>query len=306
MITNYERSPFNQMINMQKELINTITKNTSFHDQIAKACEAITSSHKSIIDSMKPFIEQQTELANKITKTFISFPKIELPESYITQISRIAEDLSNSFKTIKIPDFKSLSKRISELPAETKAALILLGKNGWYLNLDMELSQLHAIEKELMSNNISAVDDFLIKYYEENIDEIEKNICTLYPNRAKIISKAFSAHRNKDFELSIPVFLAQADGISKEKIDYYIFLKKDKKPETAQYVESLAIGGFQRSLLAPLTEILPIMKSEKDRGPTFTELNRHMVLHGESIDYGTHLFGCKSISLIDYIGNVLK
>jgi hypothetical protein len=302
----FESSAFRQMINMQKELLQIIVKDTLFHDQIAKACQSVTEYNKSLIESMQPIFDQQNALAQQISSSFIHFPKFEIPESYITQVTKLSDELRNALKSISIPNFEALSKSISELPTETKATLLLLGENGWYLDLDMPLRQLHEIEKELLSKNVADVDKFLIDYYEENLESIETNICKLYPKRAVIISKAFSAHRNGDYELSVPVFLAQSDGICKEKINYFIFRKKDRKPEAAQYVESLAAYDFQRALMAPLTEILPIMKSEKDRGASFTELNRHMVLHGESCDYGTKLFSCKAISLLNYIANVLK
>ena len=302
----FENSAFNQMINMQKELLKRITTNTSFHDQITKVCQTVAESNKSLIESMQPLFDQQNAIAKQISSSFMAFPKIEIPECYISQVTKISDDLNKAFKSISIPDFEALAKRISELPDETKATLLLLGENGWYLDLDMSLPQLHEIEKELLSKNVADVDQFLMDYYDDNLDSIEKNICTLFPKRALILSKAFSAHRNGDYELSVPVLIAQSDGICKEEINYCIFTKKDKKPELAQYVESLAADDFQRALMAPLTEILPIMKSEKDRGASFTELNRHMVLHGESCDYGTKLFSSKAISLVNYIANVLK
>jgi len=299
MISDFDKSSFFQMIKMQKELLDRITKTPAFHEQIAKACEYVAQSYK-------PFIDSQIKMAESLNINIDYLQNIRLPESYLSQFSKILEDLSIALKSIQLPDFEALSKRIAELPAETKAALLLLGENGWFLDLDMTLSQLHEIEIELMAKNIVDVNSFLIDYYETRLDSIEENICSLYPSRATILGKAFWAHRNHDYELSIPVFLAQSDGISKEKINYYIFIKDQGRPQAAKYVETLAVEDFQRALLAPLTEIMPIMKSEKDRGPTFVELNRHMVLHGESLNYATQLFGCKAISLINYIGNVLK
>ena len=60
------------------------------------------------------------------------------------------------------------------------------------------------------------------------------------------------------------------------------------------------------SLLSPLTETLPINASEYERQEDFEGLNRHIIMHGESLDYGTEVNGLKAISLINYISQVLS
>lgn len=62
-------------------------------------------------------------------------------------------------------------------------------------------------------------------------------------------------------------------------------------------------------MLSPLSKVLPINASEKerrrslqDRGlSTWGELNRHLVLHGETTDYGTQQNSLKAVSLINYL-----
>jgi len=65
--------------------------------------------------------------------------------------------------------------------------------------------------------------------------------------------------------------------------------------------------------LRPISLELPINASEKareriaaERGwPAWNELNRHQVLHGESVDYGTRLNSLKAISLLNYLVSFL-
>lgn len=83
-------------------------------------------------------------------------------------------------------------------------------------------------------------------------------------------------------------------------------MKQNRKPRTAIYVEQIAVDTFRAVLLSPLAHSLPIGASEKERGAGFNELNRHMVLHGESLDYGTKTNSLKAISLINYVSHVLN
>jgi hypothetical protein len=140
------------------------------------------------------------------------------------------------------------------------------------------------------------------------LDFIENRIVSKFPHRAKIINSAFSAHKRGEYELSIPIFFAQTDGICYEVINQHLFmrLRGEKKPSTAIYVDSIASDTFRHALLSPLSQPLPISASKNERDESFNELNRHQVMHGESFDYGTEINGLKSISLLNYVAHVLR
>ncbi len=95
--------------------------------------------------------------------------------------------------------------------------------------------------------------------------------------------------------------MAQTDGICYDTTNEYLFLKQNKKPKTAIYVEQHVSNKLRLALLQPLMQVLPIGASESERDDDFNELNRNMVLHGESLDYGTEVNSLKAISLINYV-----
>ena len=70
-------------------------------------------------------------------------------------------------------------------------------------------------------------------------------------------------------------------------------------------MEQIASDTYRAALLSPLAQTLPIGASKHERPEDFTELNRHVVLHGESLDYGTKINSLKAISLINYVAHVL-
>ena len=182
----------------------------------------------------------------------------------------------------------------------------MLAQHGWYLDFNMPLPSLWEIKKAIANGEVSEVEEALIEYFEGQLEEIEKSIAAQFPRRAHIISSAINAHRRGEYYLSIPVLLAQTDGICKEVVDQYLFMKKDRKPRTAIYVEQVAADTYKAALLSPLAVNNPISASEHEREEGFNLLNRHMVLHGESVDYGSKVNSLRAISLVNYVSQALK
>ncbi|MOA18770.1 hypothetical protein D3C78_1391090 [compost metagenome] len=116
------------------------------------------------------------------------------------------------------------------------------------------------------------------------------------------------------YTLSIPVFLAQADGIFSEITSIKSPMGKDRGKELTRGGEQVkaAIGDDTdaNQLLFPILQLheFDILKSQKDRdakctasGKTFDALNRHQVMHGEVSDYGTELNSLKAFSLLVFV-----
>lgn len=146
-----------------------------------------------------------------------------------------------------------------------------------------------------------------MEHFEARLDAIEELLMEKFPRRTHLIRAAFGAHRRQEYELSIPVLLAQTDGICKEITDKYFFIKEKTrtKPQVAIYVEQFFADTFKAALLSPLSKTLPIGASQGERPPDRDLLNRHAVLHGELLNYGTQTNSLKAVSLINYVGDVL-
>ncbi|MDD5503639.1 MAG: hypothetical protein PHH26_09350 [Candidatus Thermoplasmatota archaeon] len=265
--------------------------------------------------SLQPIIESQETFQNALESIIldqkrnicahtIEFPKIAFPN--LASLIKPAEAFKNSIERLISPAFQQLQKSFLELPQRTQETLILLGTHGWYLDLEMPLSGLWKLKNALTEGNVTSAEDALVEYFESRADEIEKSIVKRFPKRQKLIIAAFNAHRRQEYELSIPVLLAQTDGICKEVVNQNLFEKYNKKRQIAIYVEKFATDIYRAALLSPLVQTLPIWASKNERDKGFSELNRHMVIHGESLDYGTKTNSLKAISLINYVAHVLK
>lgn len=269
---------------------------------LEKAMRPTLELQKALKSPLEPFLEEQ----GRLQKVFegIKLPTYNLPDlsPFTKQIQQYQESLSG----IISPAFEELQRSFEELPPKIQEALLLLAQHGWYLDFNMSLPSLWDIKKAISSGEIEEVEEALVEYFESQLDEVEKSFGSKFPHRSHIISSAIKAHRNGEYFLSIPVFLAQTDGICKEVVYQYLFRKKDRKPCTAIYVEQVAADTYKAALLSPLAASTPISASEHEREEGFNLLNRHMVLHGESLDYGNKVNSLKAISLINYVSQALE
>jgi hypothetical protein len=271
-------------------------------EKLQKAIQPIIDTQQRIYQQVAPVLE---DLAYNITK----LQSIQFQQSIIPNLSELGKSIINYQKSIQEQIghvFEGLQRTFRDLSPRVQEALILLGEHGWYFDMDMPIPNLWELKEMLTEGEVTQVEELLCAYYEAKIDEIEESIVEKYPNRQKPIKAAFSAHRRQEYLLSIPVLLAQADGICKEVINENYFRRtRPGLPRTAYYVEKIASDTFTAALLSPLAQNFPIMANENERSESFSELNRHMVLHGESLDYGTKINSLKAISLINYIAHVL-
>ena len=161
------------------------------------------------------------------------------------------------------------------------------------------------------------IDEVMARYYRINLRPFTDELTSKYPVRAAAIQAAVNAHSSlgcEGFLLSTPVFIAQADGLLTEITKVKSAMMKDRKGKERKGQELQASRALREKLAADPTSLdllHPIlmlhesdfMKSTEARqiaaqasGESFTALNRHQVLHGESSDYGTEINSLKAFS----------
>jgi type IV secretory pathway VirB2 component (pilin) len=205
------------------------------------------------------------------------------------------------------PVVAEMAEAFVRMPPAVQAALIRLGEAGWYIDMQgMSLSEPLEYVHMFEDGHVSEADEALAAHFESRLGEIEKSLTGRFPKRARIVSAAIAAHSRGDFELSVPVLLTQVDGVCHELTGGHMFLReRSGRPGTAAFVERTAKNALSSAIRSPLVQTLPINVSQKHREPDFKALNRHMVLHGESTDYGTRINSLKAISLLNYVAGVL-
>lgn len=258
-------------------------------EKFVKSINSMQPYCESLAHSLKPIFEIQDELQ----KTLVHLLK---------PVFEFQNDLQKKFGSVFTPAF---IQSLSELPKRMQIAIIVLGNEGWFFDPNMTLAELHDFQLRIESGKVNEVNSDLIDYYQSSINRIEDNILTLFPSRSPVLTSAFKAHRNGEYNLSVPIFLVQADGICRELIGYHFFKRKNRKPSTTVYAEQFADETSIAAFLTPLSQLLPISASVYEHKEEYEQMNRHLILHGESNDYGTLLNSCKAISLLNYLIEVL-
>lgn len=295
---------FAQMGELAKRLTDQFVQH---QDAIQECLRAISERHieanKRVEEALEQFAATQRHWADQMNRIRIPI----LPIIEMSDTTKPIIECANRIHAGINAAFADLQKTFDDLPSQTQEALLILGDHGWFVDLDMSLPEIRWLKNTLSKGNVSKAEKVLADHFSDKskLDEIERLIITKFPHRERLIKSAFGAHRREEYELSIPVLLAQVDGICKEVTEHNLFRKNKYLPMTSRYVKKFASDAFQYALLQPLAHSLPISASEKERGDDFNALNRHMVLHGESVDYGTKINSLKSISLLNYVVVVL-
>lgn len=213
------------------------------------------------------------------------------------RIGNIMEQLNRSLEPIR--------KTFKELPLRTRTALLNLARFGWFIDPEMPLSQAFGLDRAIDQGNLENAQSELVEYYESNLSAIQTRLADRCPERSQIFEAAFNAHRREEFVLSIPVFLAQADGICKERIDFCFFSTSHGRPATAAFVDGIPPESYTAAALSPLTEKFELHGNSDPRSDAPGEFKRHAIMHGNSTDYGTKVNSLKAISLLSYVESVL-
>lgn len=241
-------------------------------------------------------------------------PKIELrdfniriPQIDIPDLSAFEQQITvfhGAFRNLTLPavnfraDLKSLSPRVRE-------NLLLLASAGWFLDPEMTFPQVTEFAAAL-SNDADVAEELLVTYFHHRLDEIESFLVGSYPLRANLLAAAFRAHRRGEYVLSIPVLLAQADGICEEATTKSLFRRKDKRPATADYVGRFSDYTLEAAFLSPLASVTLVNELKDERESNPAAFNRHAIMHGEALEYGNKMNGLKAIALINYLAFVLR
>jgi hypothetical protein len=248
---------------------------------------------------------------------------LELLEGYVPVVLEVAHAASQQLETMAkkaMPsllalaqfDWVTLKRRLDELPEKSKAAMDLASSKGWFFGWNDGLHSLMELIETLGVTQSADIDEVMARYYRLNFRPFADELTSKYPVRAAAIQAAVNAHSSvgcEGFLLSTPIFIAQADGLLTEITKVKSALNRKGKELQASRALREKHAADPKSLDF-LQQILMLhesdfMKSAEARqiaaqtsGESFTALNRHQVMHGESSDYGTEINSLKAFSFL--------
>ncbi|MCC8363609.1 hypothetical protein LK996_11070 [Lysobacter sp. A6] len=196
------------------------------------------------------------------------------------------------------PIYRSIQSVLDDLPAEIREGLRLLAEAGWYFDAEMPARALMHLSRRADDS----VGVYMASYFREAAPRIRGELLERHRARVSALKAAFDAHFRGEYFLSIPVFLAQADGISFDATGRNVF-----RSGVGPQVASAKLSAIEAAYWTPLTlQKIPLTEAKAWRRLNPAELNRHAVMHGESLAYGTEENSLKAISWLNYVSYMLK
>nr|WP_315231873.1 hypothetical protein [uncultured Albidiferax sp.] len=217
---------------------------------------------------------------------------------------RIIETAAEAFKRAA-PGILSLIEAVNRMPDVLKDALVRLADEGWYMDWEaMSLQEPAELAQWYLAGQHQEVEDRLVEHYRRRLLEIEEELVTLIPTRAHIFRQVFVAHRQGLFYLTVPTLLAQADGVCVELLGEHYFMRPPGN-KAERFAQLSDLEALTKALLAPFFTETSIRLGTKKRPEGFDKLNRHLVLHGESFDYGTEVRSLQAVAFLYYVAVTL-
>lgn len=251
-----------------------------------------------LTEVLVPFFEVQKRLSEDVMKTVrLAFDIIEpFPSFKIDE--KILNEISNSLGSI-VSHFLELVDSIDTLT-----------KDGWYISTKMFdwVDSTSYFAKTINNwNKPKTKKEFaqrISKVFYEHFDSIKLNLISSNEKRKKIINVLFDLHEKKNYIAAIPLALMQVDGMCKDLIDsaFYSIRSSKANPNLKEKIDrkfpDKSIDHLIFHQISADNDNFILIKSKNEK---MNELNRHSILHGESVDYGTEENSIKAILLLDFV-----
>lgn len=197
-----------------------------------------------------------------------------------------------------------VAEAIRKVPIQQRDTWIEAAEHGWFINWHTPIP----IDWQT-AHGYAALDSYMITHLEQDWDAIISSIQSAFPERNEIITCALDLHKEKRYIASIPLFLAQADGIYAQCLGVNLFADPEEREH--RLVERQADGNDFTVVLLELLGLKTqfgagISKSSAKRKQLAP--NRSGILHGarKHLDYGTAVNSFKSLSLLAFVAFVLS
>lgn len=255
---------------------------------------------------IEKILAAQNEWANGILGSFQS-PTPWL-ENFLNRIEFGRRFFQNAVPGIALR-FDSFFKDWEQLPQRARDSIIAMAEAGWYIDLQMGISNIIRFKRVADEEGAATAEAGMVSHFEERLDAIHASLNERFPHRKRFFDAAFGAIERGEHALAIPVLFMQTDGVCKDVAGQYFFIKVKGKgpgrPGVAPFVLKQVRSDLSQAFLCVFEEVRPIGQSVGQRAPDFNGLNRHTVLHGEDLEYGTKINSLKAVSLLNYVAQIL-
>lgn len=232
-------------------------------------------------------------------------------EASVNELKIKAAEAARQFNAKIAADLAKLAGSVRQFKAGLPGKLKTLVMNGWFIyGFRTPSRAIYPIASLFETGHIDEGNKEMCRHFNNVLSNIEADLTKCLPKRALILKKAFAAHRTGDYELSVPVLLAQADGIARDAIDrgsakFSIYSKRKSERAIKAFITQFADKALLGSDIIEIA-LIPHNVSKRDKLLITEVLNRNQILHGANTDYATPLNSCRAISWLDYVSYLHK
>lgn len=246
-------------------------------------------------------------------------------EALRSSLSPLLKGIREDFSLGQTEEFKKLletiEKEAEELPEYVNKIHSYFAKRGLFISFYSASIHSFKLYAELIDEEEHELIEEKIRSYVENkIPEIESSLKKEFPERHRIIKAVLEAHSDKNYILSIPTLLAQADGMFSDLLEKTFYSNDEKELEDIRrrLLKKLAENGHPHNtsslgflLVKQLQEKSIIHEDfndfKKNKNDFESEpLNRNYILHGKTLNYDTKVNSLKTIALVGLLCDCKK
>lgn len=180
----------------------------------------------------------------------------------------------------------------------------IFAEENWFISPDFPAATAVEIAFKKEDGGFTDFDETVAYWYRKNFDSIGNQLVSTFPRRKEILEQAFNLHREEKYEVAIPIFLIQADGICYEIFGDELFRIKSKGLKVKAKLSEHEKGWLKGAALEPLRHLFPLARTVNWNSKQNGSLNRHAILHGRSLGYGTEINSLKCFSLLSFLEGV--
>lgn len=246
----------------------------------------------------KPLALVETSKPLTILDAVAALPQVK---EFFRQFATILLEVRDAVNAYR-PKILEFLETIRAIPDAVKECTLELAKLGWFYDIQFLSEEFVSTLKLVRGKKVEELDSFFINHYEQQARSLQRRLTLSHPERAKPLRQAFAAASKGNYFVAIPALLAQIDGLAIKVGGGKLFTNENKRPQVASKLEEKELDGFTLAFLSALLQHTGFNASEKYEDEFPHAPNRHKIMHGIDLGYGTKANYLKTFSLLAFIG----
>lgn len=198
---------------------------------------------------------------------------------------------------------KKMQKGVLRFGAASETGFKKLADFGWYINADFSIGYTTNLMEKAIEGDLEFLNNFFVPYYRTFIQKKTNRFKSKNKLRSDIIKEAIDCHNEKRYYASTMLFLSQSDGIC----GGYLFKGRERKQDLKKFLATSSNGSIFLLLLNSIKQKSSIDSFYPEESNVYeSELNRHGVMHGYNIEYGTETNSLKAFSLFCFVNDFVN